>query len=145
MGDLVLAEEEAHSLGEPLGDLARALHRLRQIRRDLADLHAELLRVPETGEEGGALQQRLRRNTADIEAHAAEELVLHTRRAVTELRRLDRRDIARRPRADHYDVKAVLRQVSPQSLKTFSGFFAERRQGSEEGAKGEGAGGRKGE
>jgi hypothetical protein len=127
--DLVLLEQEADPLHQPVGDLAGALHRLRHVGLDLADGHAELLGVAQVGDHGGALQQRLGGDAADVEADAAEEGVLHTRRLVSELRGLDRGDVARGPRADDHHVEVRIRQASPRvaDVHAFGGARLPRR------------------
>ena len=54
------------------------------------------------------MEQRLRRDAADIQAGAADILLLDDADARAQLRRANRGDIAADTRADHHDVKLIL-------------------------------------
>ncbi len=71
--DLVLAEEEVDAAGVLADHLVLARHHRREVEPDRADLDAVRgQRVPRLVEFLRGLQQRLRRDAADIEAGAAE-------------------------------------------------------------------------
>ncbi len=105
--DLVLAEQIIDPAGVGGDHLVLPRHHGRQVERHVADLDAVLRqRMLRLGEMLRRLQQRLRRDAADIEAGAAERGALFDAGdAHAELRRADRRDIAARPAADHDDVE----------------------------------------
>ena len=94
--DLVLLEQEGDALDVAVDALVLELHHRGEIELRLADHDAHpgeacagLL------EQLGGVQQRLRRDAADVEAGAAEGLVLLDHRHLhAELRRADRADIA---------------------------------------------------
>ncbi len=71
-----------------------------------SDHHPELRQaVASFGEHLGSVQQRLRRDAADVEAGAAERLVLFDyRRLQSELGAFDGADIAAGPGTDHDDI-----------------------------------------
>ena len=124
VGDLVLLEQEADPLDQPLADLARALDGLGHVGLDLAHGHAELLGVAQVRDHGRALQQRLGGDAADVQAHPAQVALLDARRLVSELRGLDGGHVAAGPGADHHDVEAVVRQRSPQQMRVCSSMPA---------------------
>jgi hypothetical protein len=105
--DLVLLEQERDALDVAVDAFVLEFHHRRQIELRARHLDAHL------GEavacllvELGGIQQRLRRNAADIQAGAAEGLVLLDHRDLeAELRRADRADIAAGAGAD--DCKVV--------------------------------------
>src|SRR5690606_34982924 len=111
--DLVLLEQERDALVPLRGDALRALRRNRDIQRHIADVHAEVLQRRCLLCVLRALQHRLGRDAADVVAHTAQLVRLDTGDLEPELRAPDGRDIAARPRADHNDIKGVIRHVSP--------------------------------
>ena len=104
--DLVLAHQEVDALDAPIGDLAAALEGFAVIEGDFAlDIDAEFLGlVFEDMREFGVAQQRLRGDTADVEADAAPVLLLDNRRLQPKLAGADRRDITADTRAQHDDI-----------------------------------------
>src|SRR5262249_57742836 len=76
-------------------------------RRELDAVLRESLRFDD---DLGEVQERLRRDAADVQAHAAEALVaLDERHAEPEVGRAERRGVAARPGAEHRDVDAQVR------------------------------------
>ena len=110
--NLVLAHQEMHALDAPFGYLAAALERDGVIHRNRAiGLDTELLAlVREQMSQFGVLQQRLGRNAADVQAHAAPVLLLDNRGLEAQLAGANGRHITARPRAQH-DHIILLRHV----------------------------------
>src|SRR6185312_1775374 len=105
--DLVLVEQEFDALGEVGDDLVLAAHHRRQIDGGAIDLDS-VRREPVRRllVEVRGLQQRLRRDAADIEAGAAERAaLLHAGRLKPKLRRADGADIAAGSAADDDEVE----------------------------------------
>ncbi len=101
-GDLVLLHQMRDALIELLRDAAAALHDRVQIGLDLArDLEAVILRVLRVMEDFRRTQQRLGRNTAPVEADAAQQFAFHDGGFEPELRAADSRDIAAGSAAEH--------------------------------------------
>ena len=94
--DLVLLEQEGDALDVAVDALVLEFHHRGKIERRLADLDAHVReRVTGLVVKLRGMQQRLRRNAADIETAAPEGLVLlHHRDLHPELRRADGADIA---------------------------------------------------
>lgn len=104
----MLAHQEADALHQPVGHLAAALEGDVVVERQVVEAEAELLgAVLEGVGHLGVLQQRLGGDAADVEADAAHELPLDDGRAQTQLRRANRRHVAPRPRAKHYNVVLI--------------------------------------
>jgi hypothetical protein len=124
-GHLVLAEQEFDASGEPLHGLAApAVHGI-QVQLHRAQLHAPFGQRAVGGflEQLGSVQQRLRRDAADIEAGAAERLpALDAGRLQPQLRRPDRGNIAARPGADHYHVKVSISHSNSLSRPASEGW-----------------------
>src|SRR5690606_18797284 len=89
----------------------------------LSDFDAEVGSVAETGQKRRAFEQRFSGNATNIEANAAEELLLDAGGLVAELRRLDGSDIPARTRPHDNDVEALVSQSTPRG----SGFQCVRR------------------
>src|SRR5690606_8665263 len=106
MRDLVLLEETADSLGQPIGDLPGSLDRTGESSGDLTHVDTELVGVAEAADQRGALEQRLGGDATYIQADAAKEFLLDAGSFITELRCLDRRDIPGRSGPHEYDVEA---------------------------------------
>ena len=104
--DLVFLQQELDPLGEIADDPFLALHHRRQVDLQAGDLDpvvGELLRRDRVVVRG--LQQRLRRNAADVEAGAAERApLLDAGDAKPQLRGADRRHVAARPAADDNEI-----------------------------------------
>ena len=101
-GDLVLLHQMRDALIELLGDAAAALHDRVQIGLDLArDLEAVILRVLRVMQDLRRAQQRLGRDTAPVEADAAQQFAFHDGGFEPELRAADSRDIAAGSAAEH--------------------------------------------
>ena len=104
--DLVLLEEIGDALDVAVDAFVLELHHGGEVERGLADLdaHAGEL-MPGLFKQFGGVQQRLRRNAADVEAGAAEGLVLLDHRDLhAELRRADGADVAAGTGADDDEV-----------------------------------------
>src|SRR5690349_17101897 len=93
-GDLVLLHQAADAGGKLARDLARALDDLGDVEFRILDREAVLVEMLEQLPDLRGAQQRLRRNTAPVEADAAEMLALDDGGLERELRGTDRRDIA---------------------------------------------------
>ena len=104
--DLVFAKQKLDPAGQRRHDPVLARHHPAEIEPDLADFDAMLgQRMAGFSEFLGGLQQRLRRNAADIEASPAEGLAhLDACGFEPELSGADRRNIASRPAADNGNV-----------------------------------------
>ena len=104
--DLVLLEQEGNTFDIAVDALVLEFHHGGQIELRLTKLDAHLVeQVAGFFEQLGGVQQRLRGNTADIEASAAEGLVLlHDSHFHAELRRADGADIPAGTGADHDEV-----------------------------------------
>ena len=105
LGDLVLLHEEVHALDDPRGHLTRA-----RVRRGVGHAHLTLdavLRLVMGQQVGqlGILQQRLRGDAADVEAHTAPVLLLDHGNLHTELRGADRRDVSTRTSTEHHEIE----------------------------------------
>src|SRR5262249_43125774 len=103
----VLAEQKADALADLVGDVAAALDDRREVGAHALDDHAELARAMRVLEDLGALEQRLGRDAAPVEADPAELRALDARGLEAELRAADRGDVAAGPRTDHDDVVCV--------------------------------------
>ena len=121
--DLVLLEQEGDALGQVVNHLVLARKHGVEVGFDAADLDAVV------GELVGGrlevmrrLQQRLRRDAADVEAGAAERRpLLDAGHPHAELRRADRGDIAARAGADDDDIVAVVAHGLPSLAPTWIG------------------------
>ena len=104
--DLVLAEQERHALDVAVDTLVLELEHGGKIERGRPDPDAHLGEgVAGLVEQLGGVQHRLRRNAPDIEAGAAEGLVLLDHRDLhAELRRPDGADIAAGAGADDDEI-----------------------------------------
>ena len=115
--DLVLLEQRSHALGEAADDAVLPRHHRAEVELDAA--HVDAVRAEPVAclvKELARVEQRLRRDAADVEARAAERFVLlDTRDAHAELRGPDGRHVAARPRADDDEVVAVRHQTSRRS------------------------------
>ena len=106
-GDLVLPEEELDPLGHPVRDPPAPLDRLGIARLEAAEANAVVRGVAHEADHLRVAQQRLGRNAAPVQAHAARPIVLDGRDREPELGAADRRDVAARPGADDRDVELV--------------------------------------
>ncbi len=113
--DLVLLHQEADALVHLVGYAARALDDGREVELDVAQPRGRAVAgggrdKPVVGEvahlagQFGTLEQRLRRDAADVEAYAAELVLLDDGRAEAELVRADGGFVAAGAGADHDDV-----------------------------------------
>ncbi len=103
--DGVLLHQEADALHQPVGHLAAALDRRGVIELEAADLEAELLAALAQGVgHVGIPEQRLGRDAADVQAHAAQPLPVDDSRLLAELCGPDGTHVAARSGADHDDV-----------------------------------------
>jgi len=105
--DLVLAEQKLDASGQGRHDLVFAAHHRREVECRLADPDPVLGELASGfGEFMGGLQQRLRRDAADVEAGPAEaDAALDASRCEPELGGSDRRDVT--PRTGPYDDDVV--------------------------------------
>ena len=136
--DLVLLEQKLDPLGHLLRDPARTLHHFREVEGDVLGGDAKRLRFLDFLIELRALQQRLRRNAAPVQARAPSALQLDTRDFFAELPGSNRARIARRTTTndneivfDSFSHGANLPRSAtpsngfscPQISMTSSGFF----------------------
>ena len=103
--DVVLLEQKLHPLVHRLGHCARAGHHLIQRRAHFArQFHAVLFRGFAMGIDACAFQQRLGRDAAPVQTHAARFGPFHEPYPFAQLRRAYRRHIAARAAAHHQYV-----------------------------------------
>jgi hypothetical protein len=104
--DLVLSEQELDAFRVLADDVVFSLEHRRQIERQLADADAVRgRRVLSKLVMLGRREQRLRRNTSDVDASASERFVIFDAdRAEPELRGANRGDVTAGTSADHDDV-----------------------------------------
>src|SRR5262249_35637187 len=109
------------AFGEARDGLVLARHHGREVEADTLDLDAvPRQHMPGLGVFFGGVEQRLRRDAADIEAGAAQRLALvDAYRLHAELCRPDRGDIAARPSPDHHHIRLV-RHGPPGSISSYS-------------------------
>ncbi len=120
--DLVLLEQVLDAVGHLVRDAAAALHHLGEIEADLTlDRQAVVLDVTEELLVLGALEQRLGRDAAPVEAGAAGAFHLDAHHFFPELGRADRSDITRRAATD--DNEIVVHKAKQRS----TGFVPENR------------------
>ena len=79
----------------------------RVVEVDVPGRDPEGVRMAQLVEERGALEQRLGRDAAAVEARAADLVLLHQHDAETELGRADRRGVAAHPAPENGDVKSL--------------------------------------
>ncbi len=103
--DLVLLHQERHAAVQLLGDGARPLDDLVEVEALAFDLEAVALQVPELLIELAGLEQGLGRDTAPVEADAAEQLALDHGGLETQLGGADRGHVAAGAAADDDDVE----------------------------------------
>ena len=115
-GHVVLLEQVAYAVGEPLDDRAAAVHGVAEVELEVVEADAVLFGVAERIEHLGVLQQRLAGDAAPVEADAAQFAVFHHRRAHTELARADGGDVTARPRTENQHV--VIGQRVPPNRTT---------------------------
>ena len=118
--------------GEPAGQLLdhALLPAAQAIDVDLrlGELHPEVLHLLGFGDDLGGVQQRLRRNAADVQADAAERRVaLDQHHLLAEVGRAERRGVATRPRAEHHDlgVDVAAGRRRPRSRSAAGAGFAQ--------------------
>src|SRR5581483_11966128 len=111
--DAIALEERAHAGNEPLHDRLLALDHGRIVNGNVVGLDAVALGVPHSGKQLRAANERLGRNAADVQAHAADVFLLDTHHAGAELSRADRRDVP--SRAGAYDGDVFLDQLRTSS------------------------------
>ena len=116
--DLVLLEQVVDALDVAVDAFVLELHHRGEVERRLTDLDAHLgEHVPGFLEQLGSMQQRLRRDAADVEAGAAEGLALLDHRHLhAELRRADGADIAAGAGADDDEVVGHGVEVTPRRM-----------------------------
>ena len=121
--DLVLLEQKGDALGQAVDHLVLAAQHLLEVERDGGDLDPVIGEMRRGLDEFfGTLQQRLRRDTADIEAGTAEHAALVDAGDLhAELRRADRRDIAARPGADDDQIEFAVSHSSVPSRLRYPG------------------------
>jgi hypothetical protein len=104
--DLVLLEQEGHTLGVAVDRLVLEIQQRRQVEIGLADLDAHFRkRVRDLLEPLRSEQQRFRRNAADVEASAAEgRPLLHHRNLHAELSCTNGADVAAGTGADDDEI-----------------------------------------
>ena len=117
--NFVLLEQEFNPGGQPLNRLqALAVHGI-QIEFDLVDLHPKLRQRARRrlGKQRRGIEQRLRRDTPDIETGAAQRrAALRTGRLQPQLRRPNRRNIAAGAGPDDEDVIVEIRHYCLRCL-----------------------------
>ena len=121
--DLVLLEQAGDALGQAVDDLVLARHQRLQIQFDLAHLYAVLGKmVPRLFELLRRMQQRLRRNAADIETCAAKRAAfIDAGGFKTKLGSPDCGDIAARTRTDNDQVEMGITHNFRLSIKRRAG------------------------
>ena len=102
---LVLLEQTRYASVELLGNGARTRYYAPQIDLRRTRIDAERRRALDLAQHVCRVQQRLRRNAAPVEAHAADLRALDQRRGKPELRGADRGDVAAGTTADDDDVE----------------------------------------
>jgi len=114
----VFFHQEAHALGQALGDLSaafvsRAVIQAQVVHSDTVavGVHAQQVR------QFGVAQQSLGGDAADVQAHAAQSFLFYQRGLETQLRRPDSADISARPCANHHDIKVF--HNAPSRLQFF--------------------------
>ena len=113
--DRVLLEQGLHALAEPVGGLAAVVDGLAVVESQLARDDAEGLAViAQRIDQLGAREQRLRRNAAPVQAHAAGPVLLDHGNALPELRGADRGDVAARSGTDDREIESI--RHSPRNL-----------------------------
>ena len=103
-GHVVLLEQVAYAVGEPLHDRAAAVHGVAEVVLEVIEADAVLFGVAEGVEHLGVLQQRLAGDAAPVQANAAQLSVFHHSRAHTELARANGGDVTARPRTQNQHV-----------------------------------------
>jgi hypothetical protein len=110
--DLVLAQQEAHTLGEFVRRLAAALDHADEIDFHFADLDTVFLGgAANRLHRLGRVEQRLGRDTSPVEANTADFLALDHRDPHLELARADRRHVAAGAGTDYRQVVSCICQV----------------------------------
>ena len=105
--DLVLAQQEAHALGELVGGLAAARDHALEIEANLAGFDAMFLgRTANRFHRLGRIEQRLGGNTSPVEADAAGQVAFDHGHAHFKLAGADRGDITAGTRADDHKIVA---------------------------------------
>ena len=107
--DLALLHEDLESAGQ-LRDY-RALPGTQALQVELRRAESDAARAHLLGilDDLGGVQERFRRNAADVEAHAAELLFLDAEDFLPKLGRADRRYISAGASADHEDLRLSIR------------------------------------
>ena len=118
--DFVLLEQERGAARELGHLLALALHHALEVERDALDANPVVGQLVLRGRIAlGAVQQRLRRDAADVQAGAAEQAALvDARGAHPELRGADRGHVAARAAADHHEVESIVRHHTSRSRRS---------------------------
>src|SRR5262249_55063769 len=114
--------------------LARTLDDLRQINAKAADGQAEIGGMADEMRHFRCTQQRLGRDTAPVEADAAEMFALDQRRLKAELGTANGSDITARTTADDNQIKCILRHPTHLLMKVlFSALLLDRLHSSDKG------------
>ena len=103
--DVVLLEQEADAFHQPVGDLAAALLGDGVVQLQVVEAEAELLGF--AGQDAGELgvaEQRLGRDAAPVQTHAAQVVALDHGDLLAQLRCADGGHIAARPAADDDEI-----------------------------------------
>ena len=100
----VLSEQRPHAPGQPVHDPTAPVDGRPEIVAQVVIPDAELLGAAEQREHLGVAQQRLAGDASPVEAHAAQILPLHHRRAHPQLCSPDGADVPSGPRAHNHHV-----------------------------------------
>ncbi len=119
--DAALLGQPGESAAELRDDRVLARPQLREIDLRRAEFDAGFGEVARGGQHLGDVQQRLRRDAADVEADAAERRVaLDEHDAATEIGGAKGSGVAARPGAEHDDVGAQVRHQSRMRRRSAS-------------------------
>ena len=119
-GDAIVLKEGRHTARQLRHHLIFALHHARNINRRTTNVDTVNCKIiARFGKFVRAVEQRLRRNAAHIEASATKDgftfIVapsLYDRRIETQLRTLNRTNVTRRPRTNHYYSMSVTHELT---------------------------------
>ena len=128
LGDLVLLHQEVDALDVGVGDLAAAIPRGAEVERHVTRDAEQVGLVVEGVREVGVLEERLRGDAPDVQAHTAPVLLFDDGDREAELSASDGRDVTAGAGAENDDV--VVRHASSLSV---GGRLTSRRRGAAEG------------
>ena len=120
--DLVLLDQAHEALGQAVDDLAAALGDDREVDRGLAGRDAEVVRLLDLGVEVGRLEHRLGRDAADVEAGAADLVLVDEGDLESQLPSPERGRVAAGAGAQDDEVEAVRRSDGHGSAGSVHGL-----------------------